>query len=345
VPPAPDDDLLRPADVVAGPAARRAAVVLSAIGPELAAKVYEHLSEEEIEQVTLDLAQAEHLPSAERLDVLNSFCADVGTQSLFSMGITYAQSVLERALGVQRSREMLRRVTEATAPRPFAGLTALDPAQLAALLSGEHPQTIALVLSHLDPSAAAIVLRSLSPQDQGEVAERVATMERTNPALISSVAEILERKTSALFGTDLSRTGGVDVVVGMLNQVDRSTERGILTSMEALDPDLADEIRRRMFLFEDFRQVDDRSIQQIIRAADQHDVVLALKAASDEIAQLFFRNMSQRMADVIGDDLRALGPTRVRDVEAAQQRIVALARRLEESGEVILGDSPGDVLQ
>ncbi len=323
-------------------AARKVAVVMAALGPELAAKVYEHLDEEEVERVTLEIAQAQPLPGEERLEVLREFHDLQESRTTLTMGTGFAQAVLERAFGLQRAREMLARVAESVAPRPFAFLQGLDPVQLLMLLQGEHPQTIALVLSFLDPAAAALILKNLTPEQQGDVASRVAMMESTNPQLVASVAAILERKIEALFGADLARTGGIDAVVQLLTRVDRSTERGILGSMEGSDPELADEIRRRMFLFEDFRSVQDRDMQRIIREVDQKDIVLALRTASDEIAQLFFRNMSQRMAEVVREDLALLPPTRLRDLEAAQQRIVALARHLEEAGEIILGEGHGD---
>ncbi len=323
-------------------AARKVAVVMAALGPELAAKVYEHLDEEEVERVTLEIAQAQPLPGEERLEVLREFHDLQESRTTLTMGTGFAQAVLERAFGLQRAREMLARVAESVAPRPFAFLQGLDPVQLLMLLQGEHPQTIALVLSFLDPAAAALILKNLTPEQQGDVASRVAMMESTNPQLVASVAAILERKIEALFGADLARTGGIDAVVQLLTRVDRSTERGILGSMEGSDPELADEIRRRMFLFEDFRSVQGRDLQRIIREVDQKDIVLALRTASDEIAQLFFRNMSQRMAEVVREDLALLPPTRLRDLEAAQQRIVALARHLEEAGEIILSEGHGD---
>ncbi len=323
-------------------AARKVAVVMAALGPELAAKVYEHLDEEEVERVTLEIAQAQPLPGEERLEVLREFHDLQESRTTLTMGTGFAQAVLERAFGLQRAREMLARVAESVAPRPFAFLQGLDPVQLLMLLQGEHPQTIALVLSFLDPAAAALILKNLTPEQQGDVASRVAMMESTNPQLVASVAAILERKIEALFGADLARTGGIDAVVQLLTRVDRSTERGILGSMEGSDPELADEIRRRMFLFEDFRSVQGRDMQRIIREVDQKDIVLALRTASDEIAQLFFRNMSQRMAEVVREDLALLPPTRLRDLEAAQQRIVALARHLEEAGEIILSEGHGD---
>ena len=322
-------------------AARKVAVVMAALGSELAAKVYEHLDEEDVERVTVEIAHSQPLPGEERLEVLREFHGLQESRTTLTMGTGFARAVLERAFGLQRARDLLARVAERVAPRPFAFLQGLDPVQLLLLLQGEHPQTVALVLSFLDPGAAATILKHLTPEQQGDVASRVAMMESTNPQLVASVAAILERKIEALFGADLSRTGGVDTVVQLLTRVDRSTERGILGAMDGSDPELAAEIRRRMFLFEDFRIVQDRDMQRIIREVDQKDIALALKTASDEIAQLFFRNMSQRMAEVVREDVALLPPTRLRDLDAAQQRIVALARRLEEAGQIILGEGHG----
>lgn len=316
---------------------------MSALGPDLAAKVYAHLGQEEIEQLTLAVARQDDISDTDRREVLQEFCAQQeGRTTIAAGGPAFARAVLERALGLQRTREILGRIAEQTALQPFEALRALDLQQLTALLGGEHPQTIALVLSFLEAGPAASILKTLTPEQQGDVAERVATMERINPVLVASIASVLERKIAALFGQDLSQPGGVNVVVDVLNQVDRATERSILGSMEGSDPDLVDEIRRRMFLFEDFQSVDDRYVQRIVRDVDQTDLVLALKGASDALARTFFRNMSQRMAEVVHEELNYLGPTRLRDVEAAQQRVVALARRLEDAGEVILNEGSGD---
>ena len=316
---------------------RKAAILISGLGPEAAAQVYKHLGEQEIEQVTVELARAETTRSEERLAVLEEF-RDMREANAYidEGGISYARTILEKALGSTRAKDILERLTTSLAPRPFETLRNADPMQLLTFLQGEHPQTIALVLAYIRADAAAAVLKSLPPDLQADVARRIATMERTNPAIVAEVEAMLESKMVSLFGGDLSQPGGVDVMVQVLSQVDRSTDRTILQSLEDKNPELADEIRRRVFLFEDFTEIDDRFIQRIIREVSQEDLVLALKGASDSISQTFYRNMSSRMADVVREDLKFLGAVRLRDVEAAQQRIVSVARRLEEEGEIIM---------
>ncbi len=321
---------------------RKAAILMAGLGPEVAAQVYKHLGDQEIEQVTVELARAEDTRADERMAVLEEFrdMREAGGY-IDEGGLAYARAILERALGAGRAKEILDRLTSSLAPRPFDTLRNADPMQLLTFLQGEHPQTIALVLAYIRADAAAMVLKNLSPDLQADVARRIATMEHTNPTIVAEVESMLEGKMVTLFGGDLSQPGGVDVMVAVLNQVDRSTERTILQSLEEKNPELADEIRRRMFLFEDFAQVEDRFIQRIIREVDQQDLVLALKGASDTISQTFYRNMSQRMAEVVREDLKFLGAVRLRDVEAAQQRIVAIARRLEEEGEIIMSHGGG----
>ncbi len=316
---------------------RKAAILISGLGPEIAARVYKHLGEQEIEQVTVELARSEATHSDERMAVLEEFrdLREAHTY-LAEGGIAYARTILEKALGAPKAKDILDRLTTSLAPRPFESLRDADPIQLLTFLQGEHPQTIALVLAYIRPESAASVLKGLPQDVAADVARRVATMERTNPAIVAEVEAMLEGKMVSLFGGDLSQPGGVEVIVQVLGQVDRSTERTILQSLEDKNPELADEIRRRMFLFEDFTQIDDRFIQLIIREVSQEDLVLALKGASDVISQTFYRNMSSRMAEVVREDLKFLGAVRLRDVEAAQQRIVAIARRLEEEGEIIM---------
>ncbi len=316
---------------------RKAAILISGLGPELAVEVYKHLGEQEIEQVTVELARGESTHGDERLAVLEEFrILREANAYIDEGGISYARTILEKALGAAKARDILERLTSSLAPRPFESLRNADPMQLLTFLQGEHPQTIALVLAYIRADAAASVLKSLTPELQADVARRIATMERTNPAIVAEVETMLEGKMVSLFGGDLSQPGGVDVMVQVLSQVDRSTERTILQSLEERNPELADEIRRRMFLFEDFATIDDRFIQRILREVSQEDLVLALKGASDAISQTFYRNMSTRMADVVREDLKFLGAVRLRDVESAQQRIVAVARRLEEEGEIIM---------
>lgn len=318
-------------------ATRKAAILIAGLGPELAARVYKYLEEHEIEQITVELAQTHETHPDERLAVFEEFC-ELREANAFveEGGITYARVLLERALGASRAKDILDRLMASLAPRPFDAMRGADPMQILTFLQGEHPQTIALVLAFISADAAATVLKNMPRDLQIDVARRIATMERTNPALVADVAEMLEGKMASLFGSDLSQPGGIDVMVDVLNHVDRATERTILQSLEDKYPELAEDIRRRMFLFEDFAAVEDRFIQRILREVNQEDLVLALKGASDTISQIFYRNMSQRMAEVIREELTYLGAVRLHDVETSQQGIVALARRLEEEREIIL---------
>ncbi len=315
---------------------------MAGLGPELAAQIYRHLDVQEIEDITVELAQAGESLGGERAAVLEEF-RDLREANAYvnEGGVGYARTLLEKSLGPSRAREMLERVMATLAPQPFDAIRGVDPMQILTFLQGEHPQTIALVLAFIPPSTAASVLKNLPVDLQIDVSHRIATMERTNPVVVQDVAAMLENRMVSLIG-DLSQPGGVDVIVELLNHVDRSTERTILQTLEDQNPDLAEEIRRRMFLFEDFAMVQDRFIQRILREVEQEDLVLALKGASDGISQLFYRNMSQRMAEVVREDLVYLGAVRLRDVEAAQQRIVALARRLEEEGEIVLLEGGDD---
>lgn len=316
---------------------RKAAILLTALGPDLAAQVYKHLSEQEIEQVTVELARTEDVHPEERESVLEEVVhLTTGQHYIAQGGVAYAQAALEKAFGSSRAVEILNRLTQSMAPRPFDALTSVDPMQLLSFLRGEHPQTMALVLAYMPSDIAAQVLKALPKEIQSDVARRIATMDRTNPTVVGRVEHVLEGKIASLLGGDFSNPGGVDVVVALLNRVDRGTERAITQKLEEDDPQLAEAIRQRMFLFEDLVQLDDRFVQRILRDAEQQDLVLALKGASDTIAERLFQNMSQRQAEVVKDDLQYLGAVRLREVEAAQQRIVALARRLEEEGEIIM---------
>lgn len=318
-------------------------MLLTGIGPDLAAQVYRHLGEQEIELVTVEIAHADEVRADERDIVFEEFHDLAQAKSYVNEGgVNYARQVLERAVGVTRAMEILNRLTSSLAPRPFDSLRNADPMQLLTFLQGEHPQTVALVLAYIRPDAAAAVLKNLPPEMQADVARRVATMERTIPNVVAEVETMLEGKMVSVFGGDLSQPGGVEVIVSVLNQVDRATERSIIRSLEESSPELADEIRRRMFLFEDLVAVEDRFIQRILREVEQQDLVLALKGASDSISQSLFRNMSSRMADVVREEVKYLGAVRLRDVEAAQQRIVSIARRLEEEGEIIMSRGAED---
>ncbi|MBX5436047.1 MAG: flagellar motor switch protein FliG [Alicyclobacillaceae bacterium] len=322
---------------------QKAAVLLISLGPEVAAKVYQQLTQEEVEQLTLEIANLRRVELEQREKVLQEFREIVQAKEYIAMGgIDYARKILEQALGPERASTVLMRLTSSLQVRPFDFARKADPEQLLGFLQDEHPQTMALVLSYLEPDQASHVISQLPHELQADVARRIALMNGTSPDVIAEVEQILESKLSTMATVDHTQAGGVDALVKILNGVDRGTEKSIIERLEQQDPELAEEIKKRMFLFEDIVMLDNRSIQRVIREVDPKDLQLALKAASQEVQDLIFRNMSKRMAETFKEDMEYMGPVRLRDVEDAQQRIVAVIRRLEEVGEIIIARGGGD---
>lgn len=322
---------------------QKAAVLLVALGPSLSAEIFKHLREDEIEQMTLEIANLQKIRPEIKEDVIEEFHSlCLASEYISQGGIDYAKDILERALGSQKAMELLNRLTSSLQVRPFDFVRKTDPNQLLNFIQGEQPQTIALILAYLDPEKASIILSSLSPERQSDVARRIAIMDRTSPEVIKEVERVLERKLSTVVAQDYTTAGGIQNVVEILNRVDRGTEKSIMETLEILDPALAEEIKKRMFVFEDIIQLDDRAIQQVLREVNSQDLVLALKGAREEVEQKILRNMSKRAADMLKEDIEFMGPVRLRDVEEAQQRIVNVIRKLEESGEIIIARGGGD---
>lgn len=322
---------------------QKAAILLISLGSEVSARVFQHLTEEEIEQLTLEIASMRKVDPELKEAVLAEFQEMARAQAYIEQGgILYAKQVLEQALGEEKALRILNRLTANLQVRPFDTIRKADPGQVFNFIQNEHPQTIALVLSYLQPEQAAVILSALPPTLQADIARRIALMDRASPEVISQVEHILEQKLAANVSQDYLSAGGIEAIVAILNRVDRTTERTILDTLEVEDPDLAEEIRKRMFVFEDIVTLDDRSIQRVIREVDQRDLQLALKVASEEVREAIFRNMSKRMAETFREELEYMGPVRLRDVEEAQSRIVAVIRRLEEAGEVIISRGGGD---
>ncbi|MBE3574839.1 MAG: flagellar motor switch protein FliG [Firmicutes bacterium] len=316
---------------------QKAAILLIALGQEAASEVYKHMRVEEIEDLTLDIANQRRVDPATRDQVIAEFWDMITAQNYIDQGgIEYAREVLERALGPQKAADILNRLTVSLQVRPFDFARRTDPGQLLNFIQNEHPQTIALVLAFLHPDQAGAILSSLPPARQVEVARRLATMDRTSPDVLREVESILEHRVSAVASQEYAAAGGVESAVEVLNHTDRATERTILDALAEQDPELAEEIKRRMFTFDDIVLLDDRAIQQVIREADQKDLALALKTASEEVSARIFKNMSKRAADMLKEDIQYLGPVRLRDVEEAQQRIVGVVRRLEDAGEIVI---------
>ncbi|AMX84042.1 flagellar motor switch protein FliG [Geobacillus subterraneus] len=322
---------------------QKAAILLISLGPDVSASVYKHLSEEEIEKLTLEISNVRQVTSEQKEEVLEEFRQLALAQDYIAQGgIAYAKEVLEKALGPDKAMNIINRLTSALMVRPFDFARKADPMQLLNFIQNEHPQTIALILSYLEPAQAGQILSALPQEMQADVARRIALMDSTSPEIISEVEQILERRLSATVVQDYTQAGGIESVVEVLNQVDRSTERTILDALEIQDPELAEEIKKRMFVFEDIVTLDNRAIQRVIREVDNNDLMLALKVASDEVKDIVFRNMSTRMAETFKEEMEYMGPVRLRDVEEAQSRIVAVIRRLEETGEIVIARGGGD---
>jgi flagellar motor switch protein FliG len=322
---------------------QKAAILLITLGPDASAQVFKHLKEEEIEKLTLEIANARKVTQEQKDKVLVEFHQlALAKEYISSGGIDYAREIIEKALGSEKAMMIINRLTSSLQIRPFDFARKTDPAQLLNFIQNEHPQTIALIMAYLQPDQAGSILSALPPDRQVDVAKRIALMDRTSPDVIKDVERILERKLSSLVTQDFTAAGGVDSIVEVLNRVDRTTERTIIENLEIQNPELAEEIKKRMFVFEDIVLLDDRSLQLVLREIDSKDLALALKASSTEVAEKVYKNMSKRAAEMLREEIQYMGPVRIRDVEEAQQKVVNVIRRLEESGEIIVSRGKGD---
>jgi flagellar motor switch protein FliG len=321
----------------------KAAMLLITLGPERSAQIFKHLKEEEIEQLTLEIANIRAVSPAEREKVLSEFyqlC--LAQQYITEGGIGYAKDILEKALGTEKTMEIINKLTVSLQVRPFDFVRKADPSQVLNFIQSEHPQTIALILAYMKPAQAAAVLSALPQDKQADVAKRIATMDRTSPEIIKEVERVLEKKLSNLVTEDFTAVGGIQAIVDVLNSVDRGTEKYIMDTLEIEDADLAEDIRKRMFVFEDILQLDNRAIQRFLREVDNSLLALALKGATEEVQNVIYNNMSKRLAEMIREDIEYMGPVRLKDVEEAQQKIVNVIRKLEDAGEIIISRGGGD---
>ncbi|UJG57329.1 flagellar motor switch protein FliG [Bacillus paralicheniformis] len=321
---------------------QKAAILMISLGLDVSASVYKHLTDEEIERLTLEISNVRAVSPEKKDEIIQEFHETAIAQEYISQGgIHYAKQVLDKALGEDKAASIINRLTSSLQVRPFDFARKADPEQILNFIQHEHPQTIALILSYLDPVQSGQILSELNQDVQAEVARRIAVMDRTSPEIINEVEQILEQKLSSTFTQDYTQTGGIEAVVEVLNGVDRGTEKTILDSLEIQDPELADEIKKRMFVFEDIVTLDNRAIQRVIRDVENDDL-LSLKVASEEVKDIVFSNMSQRMAETFKEEMEFMGPVRLRDVEEAQSRIVSVIRRLEEAGEIVIARGGGD---
>ena len=315
----------------------KAAILLVSLGPDNSAEIFKHLSDEYIEELTLEIANMRQVPDETKDQVMEEFYQLMEASDYISSGgIQYAREVLEKAMGEEQAEDILERLTATLQVRPFDSLRKTDPSQLLNFLQGEHPQTIALILAYLQPEQASQVMASLPQSIQADVARRVAEMDRTSPDIIKDVENIIEKKLSSLVTNEYASAGGIESIVDILNSADRGTEKNILDQLEEEDQELAEEIRQRLFVFEDITILSDQAIQQVLRQVDTHDVALALKTASEQVEEKIYNNMSDRASEMLKEDIEYMGPVRLREVEDSQQRIVNVIRELEESGEIVI---------
>jgi len=322
---------------------QKAAVFLVSIGSEISSEIFKHLREDEIEQLTFEIARLDTIESEERDQVLSEFQELMMAQDFItSGGIDYARELLEKSLGSQKAVDIINRLTSSLQVRPFDFIRRTDPTHLLNFIQQEHPQTIALILAYLEPAKASVILSKLSHEIQSDVAKRIATMDRTSPEVLREVERVLEKKLSTLSSEDYTSAGGVESIVEILNLVDRSTEKGIIENLEEEDPELAEDIKKRMFVFEDIVMLDDRSIQKVLREVDSSELSKALKSVDNEVQDKIYRNMSKRASQSLKEDMEYMGPIRMKDVEEAQQKIVSIIRKLEEAGEIVIARAGED---
>lgn len=317
---------------------QKAAIVLLHLGKERAGKILRQMRESEVEDLMAEVARLGEVDPKSMEKTLTEFRDMASAQVYFAKGgLNYAKEMLEESLGRDKAREIYERLTISTMELPFEFLRAADPRQVLSFLQDEHPQTVALVLAHVLPEQAALVMSGLPENVQVEVARRIAQMDRTSPEVIRQVETVLERKSSTLLQpSESSNAGGIQPLVEILNRSDRTTEKLILENLHTADPELADEVRNRMFVFEDIVSLEDKSVQLVLREIDSKELAIALKGVRDDVAEKVTKNMSERAAESLRDEIDLLGPVRLKQVEEAQGNIVKAIRRLEEAGQIIV---------
>lgn len=315
----------------------KAAILMITMGKDFAAKVYKYLSEDEIEQLTLSITSLRRVDPEIKDEVIDEFIGMCTAQKYISEGgIEYARDILDKAIGPERANEMVMKLSSSLRAKPFDFIRRSDSTQVLNFIQNEHPQIIALVLSYIDPKHAAQMLSALPIEDQISVIARIANMGITSPEYIKETERVLERKLSSLSVGDQAIAGGIDSLVKILNSVDRGTERHLLEALEESDAELVDEIRKRMFVFEDIVKLDNHSVQRVLKEIDNRDLAIALKGTSSEVVKVVFENISKRLQEMVREDMDLMGPIRIRDVEEAQQKIVTVIRKLDDSGEIVI---------
>ena len=324
---------------------QKAAIFLVSVGSEISAKIMEQLREDEVEKLTFEIARLETIEPELKDQVLQEFQDLMAAQNFITTGgIDYARELLEKSFGSQKAIEIINRLPSSLQVRPFDFIRRTDPSHLLNFIQQEHPQTIALILAYLEPPNASMILQNLPSEIQSDVARRIATMDRTTPEVLREVERVLEKKLSTVSNEDYTSAGGVDSIVEILNLVDRASEKSIIESLEDEDPDLAEEIKKKMFIFEDIVMLSDRDIGKVLREVNTEDLSKALKQVDTEVQDKIFRNMSKRAGTMLREEMEYMGPIRIKDVEEAQQKIVSIIRHLEDKGEIVIARSEEDEL-
>ena len=316
---------------------QKAAQIIISLGTDVASGVYKHLQEEEVEKLTYEITRQQVVSPTVADEVVEEFYGLCVAQKVYlEGGVAYAKNVLEKAFGVQQGTALLERVTKTLRTKAFEFVRKTDYKNLMNMIVNEHPQTIALILSYARADQASAIIAELPKEIRVDVVERIAKMDRTSPGTIHQVESILEKKFESLLTVDLLEIGGINYIAEIMNKIDRGTEKYIFDELGRKDPKLTEEIRKRMFIFEDIITLDPLSIQKFLREVDTKDMAIALKGANKEVLTVIFENMSQRMGETIKSEMEYLHNIRVRDVDEAQQKIVAIIRRLEEEGEIVI---------
>lgn len=324
---------------------RKAAIILAVMGPEFSGEILKNFSEEQVESISMEIARLEKVSPELKAKIIAEFHEMAQAQEFISEGgVDSAKKALIAAFGEERANELTGKIVSAMQVVPFEFLKRADPQQLLSFIQEEHPQTIALILAYMSPTQAALIIGKLPADLRGEVAERIAAMDQTPPEVIRSVEAILEKKVANVINTEMSKAGGPKALVDLLSRVDRQTERLIIDALSENNPELADEVKNMMFVFEDIIQLDDRAVQSVLKEVDSKDLGTALKGVKAEVQEKIYRNMSERAVNMLKEDMEFMGPVKMRTVEEAQQKIVAAIRRLEESGEIEIGRDEEEIL-
>lgn len=321
---------------------KKVAALLILLGPDVSSEVLKRFSQNDVERISAEIVRLGTVTAEQRDQIIHEFEVSMTAASNIAYGgVDFARDLLEKSLGPKQAEMLVERFSRSGGKAPFEFVKKTDPAQLVNFIQSEHPQTIALILAYLDPSQAAVVLSSLPEERQLEVVQRIATMDKTAPEVIKEVEDVLQRKLSAVSNEGLTISGGIKTVAEVLNMVDRQTEKQILKSLDDNDPDLSNDIKKLMFVFDDLVLIDDRGVQQVLKDVDNKELAMALKTASDDVKNKIFKNMSKRAAEAINEEMEYMGPVRLRQVEESQQRVVAIIRKLEEAGEIVISGRGG----